>query len=58
MEQEFFNKFYSTQCVVSMTEPRNTRQWKDKPVLNYINWWRSLSLEYKDRLSEASAIEI
>ena len=37
MEQEFLNRFYSTQRVVSMTELTNIRQWKDEPVLNYIN---------------------
>ena len=37
MEQEFLNRFYNTQCVVSMTELTNTRQWKDEPVLDYIN---------------------
>jgi len=41
-----------------MTELTNTRQWKEKLVLDYINRWRSLSLECKDRLSEASAIEM
>jgi len=41
-----------------MTELTNTKQWKDEPVLDYVNRWRSLSLECKDRLSEASAIEM
>jgi len=36
----------------------NTRQWKEEPVLDYVNHWRSLSLECKDRLSEASAVEV
>jgi len=58
MEQEFLNRFYSTQRIVSMTELTNTRQWKDEPVLDYINRWRSLSLECEDRLSEASAVEM
>jgi len=58
MEHEFLNRFYSTQRTVSMTELTNTKQWKDEPVLDYINRWRSLSLECKDRLSEASAIEM
>ena len=57
-EHEFLNRFYSTQCTVSMTELTNTKQWKDEPVLNYINRWRSLSLECKDRLTEASAVEM
>jgi len=58
MEQEFLNRFYSTQCTVSMTELTNTKQWKDKPVLNYINRWHSLSLECQHRLSETSAVEM
>ena len=44
MEQEFLDRFYSTHRTVSMTELTNTKQWKDKPVLDYINCWRSLSL--------------
>ena len=58
MKQEFLNRFYSTQCIVSMTEMTNRKQWKDEPVLDYINCWRALSLECKDRLSEASVIEM
>jgi len=41
-----------------MTELTNTKQWKDEPVLDYINRWRSLILECKDRLTEASAVEM
>ena len=37
MEQEFLNRFYSTQRTVSMIELTNTKQWKDEPVLDYIN---------------------
>jgi len=58
MEQEFLNRFYSTQRVVSMTELTNTIQWKDESVFDYINRWRALSLECKDRLSEASVVEV
>jgi len=58
MEQEFLNKFHSTQYVVSMTELTNIKQWKDKPVFDYINHWRALSLECKDWLCEASAIKM
>jgi len=41
-----------------MTELTNTKQWKDKPVLDYINHWHALGLECKDRLSEASVVEM
>jgi len=58
MEQEFLIRFYSTQRIVSMTELTNTRQWKDEPVLNYINPWRSLCLQCKDHLSEVLEVEM
>jgi len=41
-----------------MMEQTNTEQWKDELVLDYVNCWRFLSCEYKDNLSEASAIEM
>ncbi|KAL0290008.1 UNVERIFIED_CONTAM: hypothetical protein Sradi_7059200 [Sesamum radiatum] len=41
-----------------MVELTNSRQWKEEPVIDYINRWRNLSLNYKDRLSEASAIKM
>nr|XP_027118595.1 uncharacterized protein LOC113735812 [Coffea arabica] len=44
LEQEFLNHFYSTGRTISMLELTNTRQWKDEPVVNYIDRWRSLSL--------------
>ncbi|KAL0340429.1 UNVERIFIED_CONTAM: hypothetical protein Sradi_4559700 [Sesamum radiatum] len=58
LEQEFLNRFYSTRRTVSMVELTNSRQWKEEPVIDYINRWRNLSLNCKDRLSEASAIEM
>ncbi|KAI3472363.1 hypothetical protein Pfo_031104 [Paulownia fortunei] len=48
LEQEFLNRFYSTRCTVSMIELMNSHQWKEEPVIDYIN----------HRLSEASAIEM
>jgi len=57
-EQEFLDRFYSTEHTVSMTKLTNTEQWKDEPILDYINRWRSLSLECKDRLSETSTVEM
>ncbi|KAL0360934.1 UNVERIFIED_CONTAM: hypothetical protein Sradi_3777900 [Sesamum radiatum] len=41
-----------------MVELTNSRKWKEEPVIDYINRWRNLSLNCKDRLSEASAIEM
>ncbi|KAK2996611.1 hypothetical protein RJ639_025390, partial [Escallonia herrerae] len=49
MEREFLNRFYSTRRSVSMIELTNTRQWKEEPVVDYINRWRSLSLDCKER---------
>ncbi|KAL0291273.1 UNVERIFIED_CONTAM: hypothetical protein Scaly_2643900 [Sesamum calycinum] len=51
LEQEFLNRFYSTRRTVSMVELTNSRQWKEEPVIDYINRWRNLSLNCKDRLS-------
>ena len=39
-------------------ELTNTKQWKDELVVDYINCWRSLSLDCKDRLSEVSVVEM
>ncbi|PIN26241.1 hypothetical protein CDL12_01008 [Handroanthus impetiginosus] len=58
MEREFLNRFSSTRRTVSMIELINTKQWKYEPVVDYINRWRTLSLNCKDRLSEISAIEM
>ncbi|KAH7861464.1 hypothetical protein Vadar_026563 [Vaccinium darrowii] len=58
MERKFLNRFYSTRRTVSMTELTNTKQWKDEPVVDYINRWQAISLDYKDRLSELSAVEM
>ncbi|KAM2059215.1 hypothetical protein TB1_030815 [Malus domestica] len=41
-----------------MLELTSTKQWKDEPVIDYINRWRTLSLDCKDRLSETSSIEM
>ena len=58
MEREFLNRFYSTRRTVSMIELTNSKQWKEEPVIDYIQRWRNLSLNCKDQLSEASAIEM
>ncbi|XP_012850861.1 PREDICTED: uncharacterized protein LOC105970577 [Erythranthe guttata] len=58
LEEEFLNRFYSTRRTVSMIELTNSRQWKKEPVIHYINRWRNLSLNCKDRLPETSAIEL
>ncbi|KAH6815278.1 hypothetical protein C2S51_020098 [Perilla frutescens var. frutescens] len=58
LEHEFLNRFYSTRRTVSMVELTSSRRWKEEPVIDYINRWRNLCLNCKDRLSEASAIEM
>ncbi|KAM2889582.1 hypothetical protein FF1_013177 [Malus domestica] len=52
------NAFECTRRTVSMLELTSTKQWKDEPVIDYINIWRILSLDCKDRLSETSSIEM
>ncbi|KAL0300028.1 UNVERIFIED_CONTAM: hypothetical protein Scaly_3062000 [Sesamum calycinum] len=37
LEQEFLNRLYSTRRTVSMVELTNSRQWKEEPVIDYIN---------------------
>ena len=39
-------------------ELTNTKQRKGEPIIDYINQWRALSLDCKDRLIELSAVEI
>ena len=56
MEKEFLNSFYSTRRTRSLLELTNMKQWKDEPVVDYINRWRLLSLDCKDRLSESSRV--
>ena len=58
LERDFLNRFYSTRRIVSMMELTNTRQQKGELVIDYINRWRALSLDCKDRLTELSAVEM
>ncbi|KAI5325997.1 hypothetical protein L3X38_035071 [Prunus dulcis] len=58
MDREFLNRFYSTHRSVSMLELTSTKQRRDEPVVDYINRWRSLSLDCKDRVSELSAVKM
>ena len=40
-------------------ELTNTKQWENEPMVDYINRWRFLSLDCKDKLlSEISAVEM
>ncbi|XP_070031782.1 uncharacterized protein [Nicotiana tomentosiformis] len=58
LEKEFLNRFYSTRRTVSMIELTCTKQRKDEPVVDYINRWRALSLDCKDRLLEIYVVEM
>ena len=58
MECEFVNCLYNTWQTVSMIELTNTKQMKDKSVVDYVNRWRSLNLDCKDRLYEVLAMEM
>ncbi|TYK04956.1 ty3-gypsy retrotransposon protein [Cucumis melo var. makuwa] len=58
LEIEFLNRFYSTRRVVSMMELKNIKQRKGEPVINYINRWRALSMDYKDKLTELFVVEM
>ncbi|KAM1116970.1 hypothetical protein ACFX19_007522 [Malus domestica] len=52
------NAFECTRRTVSMLELTSTKQWKDEPIIDYINRWRTLNLDCKDRFSETSSIEM
>ena len=41
-----------------MIELTNSEQWKEEPVIDYIQRCRNLSLNCKDQLSKSSAIEM
>ena len=58
LEREFLNRFYSIKSTVSMIELTTTKQRTDEAVIDYIQRWRNLSLNCKERLSEASAIDM
>ncbi|KAA0041303.1 ty3-gypsy retrotransposon protein [Cucumis melo var. makuwa] len=44
--------------VVSVIELMNTNQQKGEPIIDYINRWRDLSLDCKDKLTELSTVEM
>ncbi|KAG5586116.1 hypothetical protein H5410_046550 [Solanum commersonii] len=52
MEQTIESLRNPTRRTVSMIELIGTKQRKDEPVVDYINRWRSLSLDCKDCLSD------
>ncbi|KAL0421118.1 UNVERIFIED_CONTAM: hypothetical protein Slati_3134700 [Sesamum latifolium] len=58
LQNKFFSRFFSARRTVSMIELANQKQGKDELVLDYINNWRNLSLNYKGTLPEISAVEL
>ena len=59
MEKEFLNRFFCTRRMVSMLKLTSTKQQEDEQAVEFINRWRALSLDYKDRLSELlSSVEM
>ncbi|KAL0287717.1 UNVERIFIED_CONTAM: hypothetical protein Sangu_2680100 [Sesamum angustifolium] len=57
-EGTYGDHLVTTRRTVSMVELTNSHQWKKDRVIDYINRWRNLSLNCKDRLFEASANEM
>ncbi|XP_038903381.1 uncharacterized protein LOC120089993 [Benincasa hispida] len=58
LERDFLNRIYSTQRSVSMMKLTNSKQRKEESVVDYINQWRALSLDCKDRPTELSVVEM
>ena len=58
LEKEFLNHFYNTHQTISMIELAGTKQRMDEPMVDYINLWRSLTLDCKDRLYEIFVVEM
>lgn len=58
LEYEFLDCFYSTRRSVSTIWLTNSRQWNEEPLIHYINRWRNVGLNCKDRLSQTSTVEI
>jgi len=58
MKNGFLNRFYSSRCMVSLSELTNTKQFDEEPVINYINRWCALSLKCNDHLPKSSTVEM
>ncbi|KAG4129713.1 hypothetical protein ERO13_D09G098750v2 [Gossypium hirsutum] len=61
LECEFFNKFYITHRIVSITELTGARQWKDELATNYIHHWRNLGIKsktFKELATRADDMEL
>ncbi|KAA0038071.1 ty3-gypsy retrotransposon protein [Cucumis melo var. makuwa] len=58
LEKEFVNHFYSTKRIMSMIKLTNMKQQKGESIIDYINRWRAINLDCKDRFTELSTIEM
>ncbi|KAL2505266.1 C2 calcium-dependent membrane targeting [Abeliophyllum distichum] len=58
LEREFLTRFYSTRRTVNLPELARTKQSKEELVEEYIERWRNLVLNCKERISEASSIDM
>ncbi|KAL2470234.1 Retrotrans gag domain-containing protein [Abeliophyllum distichum] len=58
LEREFLTHFYSTKWTVSLPELARTKQSKEELVKEYIERWWNLVLNYKERISEESSIDM
>ncbi|GKU92218.1 hypothetical protein SLEP1_g5977 [Rubroshorea leprosula] len=58
LEREFLTRFYSTKGTVSLPELANTKQKKDESVTGFIERWRNLILNCREKISEISSIDM
>lgn len=58
LEREFLTRFYSTRRIVSLSELARMKQSKEELVVEYIERWRNLVFNCKERISEASSIDM
>ncbi|XP_019179608.1 PREDICTED: uncharacterized protein LOC109174830 [Ipomoea nil] len=58
MEHEFLIRFYSTRRTVSFLELTTTHQRNSESSAAYIERWRELCLNCKEKISQSSAIEM
>ncbi|KAG9458163.1 hypothetical protein H6P81_002671 [Aristolochia fimbriata] len=58
LESEFLSRFYSTKRTVTLVELTNLKQRQGEKVIEYINCWRNLSLNYKESTSLSTQTSI
>ncbi|GKV35504.1 hypothetical protein SLEP1_g43762 [Rubroshorea leprosula] len=58
LEREFLKRFYSTKCTVSLPELVNTKQKKYESMTDFIERWRNLILNCREKISEISSIDM